>query len=67
MNQEFQIGNLKLIEDDDGYAIMRKVEDNVFKAIATFIYPEDAVAYFNNIIMEAVAYKQAMENKNDKD
>ena len=61
MIQEFQIGNLKLIQDKDGYAVLRKVEGNVFEAIATFKYPEDAVAYFNNIIMSAVAYKYGQE------
>jgi len=60
MNQEFQIGNLKLIQDKDGYAVMRKIEEGVWEPIATFKYPEDAIAYFNAIIMEVVAYKQNM-------
>lgn len=63
MNQEFRVGNLKLIEDEDGYAVMRQVEDGIFEPIATFKYPEDAIHYFNNIIMEAVAYIQNNENK----
>ena len=61
MNQEFQIGNLKLIQDEDGYAIMRVVEPGVFEAIATFKYPEDAITYFANTIMQAIAYQQIGE------
>jgi hypothetical protein len=57
-NQEFQIGNLKLIQDSDGYAIMRMVTEGVFEAIATFKYPEDAITYFANTIMQALAYQQ---------
>lgn len=57
MIQEFQVGSLKLIQDEDGYAVLRKVEGEVFEAIATFKYPEDAVGYFNSIIMDAVAHK----------
>jgi len=58
MNQEFQIGNLKLVQDGDGYAIMRVVEPGVFEAIATFKYPEDAITYFANAIMQTIAYQQ---------
>jgi len=65
MNQEFQIGNLKLIQDEDGYAIMRVVEPGVFEAIATFKYPEDAITYFANAIMQTIAYQQ-LGGKNAK-
>jgi hypothetical protein len=58
MNQEFKIGNLKLIQDEDGYAVMRMIGEGMWEPIATFKYPEDAVAYFNGVIMEAVAYMQ---------
>lgn len=58
MNQEFLIGNLKLIQDNDGYGIMRLVGPGVFEAIATFKYPEDAITYFANTIMQAIAYQQ---------
>ena len=66
MNQEFQIGNLKLIQDDDGYAITRQVGEGMFEAIATFKYPEDAVAYFHNIIMSAIAYQQTEKEFNKR-
>jgi hypothetical protein len=61
MDQEFQISNLKLIQDNDGYAIMRLVQPGVFEAIATFKYPEDAITYFANTIMQAIAYKQSQQ------
>jgi len=68
MNQEFQIGNFKLIQDEDGYGVMRKVEEGIFEAIATFKYPEDAIAYFNGIVMNVVAYQQnkQVEERLDK-
>jgi len=59
MNQEFKIGNLKLIQDSDGYAIMRMIEEGLWEPIATFKYPEDAITYFANTIMQALAYSQA--------
>lgn len=59
MNQEFQIGNLKLIQDSDGYGIMQLVQPGVFEAIATFKYPEDAITYFANTIVQTLAYQQA--------
>ena len=65
MNQEFKIGNLKLVQDNEGYGIMRLVEPGIFEAIATFKYPEDAITYFANIIMQAIAYQQVGE-KNAK-
>jgi hypothetical protein len=66
MNQEFRIGDLKLIQDADGYAIMRRVQTNIFEAIATFKYPEDAITYFANTIMQVIAYKQNQEVIIDK-
>jgi hypothetical protein len=64
MNQEFKIGNLKLVQDDDGYAIMRQIEEGIWEAIATFKYPEDAITYFANTIMQALAYQQTMGERN---
>lgn len=61
MNQEFKIGNLKLIQDADGYGVLRQIDKNAWEPIATFKYPEDAVRYFSSIIMEAVAF-QNMQN-----
>jgi hypothetical protein len=66
MNQEFQIGNLKLIEDKDGFGVMRLVQPGVWEAIATFKYPEDAITYFANTIIQAIAYKQNQEVVIDK-
>ena len=63
MNQEFKIGNFKLIQDEDGYAIRKIIEGNMYEAIATLKYAEDSVAYFNNIIMEAVAYQYNQQTK----
>jgi hypothetical protein len=61
MNQEFQISNLKLIEDKDGYGVMRLIQPGIFEAIATFKYPEDAITYFANTIMQIVAYQQSKQ------
>jgi hypothetical protein len=61
MNQEFKIGNLKLIQDSDGYGVMREIQSDVWEAIATFKYPEDAITYFANTIMQAIAYKQSQQ------
>jgi hypothetical protein len=57
MEQEFQISNLKIIQDEDGYGVMREIQSGVWEAIATFKYPEDAITYFANTILQAVAYK----------
>ena len=59
MNQEFIIGNLKLVQDEDGYGVCRKIEEGMWEPIATFKYPEDAVTYFSGIIMNAIACQQA--------
>ena len=62
MMQEFQIGNFRIVQDEEGYGILRQKAEGVWEAIATFIYPEDAIRYFANIILEATAYVQNMEN-----
>ena len=59
MNQEFIIGNLKLVQDEDGYGVCRQIEEGMWQPIATFMYPEDAIGYFSGIIMNAVAVQQA--------
>ena len=68
MNQEFIIGNLKLVQDDECYGISRKIAEGTWEAIATFKYPEDAIAYFNGIVMNVVAYQQnkQVEERLDK-
>jgi hypothetical protein len=64
MNQEFQISNLKLIQDEDGYGVMRQIQKGVWEPIATFKYPEDAITYFANTIMQALAYQQTIGEAN---
>jgi len=65
MNQEFKIGHLKIIQDEDGYGVMREIQEKTWEAIATFKYPEDAVRYFASIIMEAVVHLQEAVNINE--
>lgn len=50
MNQEFVVGIVKLIQDEQGYGIAVKKEEE-WDCIATFKYSMDAVSYFNNLVV----------------
>lgn len=50
MNQEFTIGQLKLIEDEQGYGIAVLKEEE-WEVIATFKYAIDAVRYFSEYVI----------------
>lgn len=65
MNQQFTIGNLKLIEDAEGFGIAQRNKDG-FEVIATFKYALDALRYFTeySITLEAIQV-QKTENTNE--
>lgn len=46
MNQEFTVGILKLIEDEDSFGIAQKKENGEFEVVASFKFPLDALKYF---------------------
>ena len=50
MNQEFTIGTLKLIENDEGFSVAEKTKDG-FEIIASFKFPLDALRYFTEYSM----------------
>jgi len=64
MDQEFQIGNLKLIQDEQGYGVSQKVSKGTWQVIATFLYPLDALRYFTEFCMTLEQSRQ--ENEIDK-
>lgn len=59
MNQSFTIGNLKLIEDEEGYGVAEKSEDG-FVVVASFKYPLDALKYFTEYAL--VSAEMLMRN-----
>ena len=49
MMQEFIVGSIKILEDEQGYGVSILVGEE-WDCIATFEYAMDAVNYFNNLI-----------------
>ena len=62
MNQEFLIGKIKIIQDEQGYGIAIDVSKDEaiaeWEVIATFKYPADAIRYFTELIMTLGAPQQ---------
>lgn len=64
MNQEFVIGQLKIIEDEQGYGVVIGKDNNTnWEVIATFKYPTDAMRYFTEIL---VSLDEPLINNEDK-
>jgi len=52
MGQSFTIGQVQLIEDDEGYGVAQRNKDGDFEVIASFKFPLDALTYFTEFSLE---------------
>jgi hypothetical protein len=49
MNQEFTIGAVKLIEDENGFHVAVEIKSG-YDVIASFKYPMDALKYYTEYV-----------------
>lgn len=63
MNQEFTIGNLKLIQDEEGYGIAEQTSEAEFEVIASFKHPLDALRYFTEYSLTLAAIGEQKTEK----
>ena len=62
MKQEFEIGPLKLRQDEEGYGVAHKLADTgIWEIIATFKFGPDAVNYFSSYLSELLEREQSKE------
>lgn len=67
MNQNFTIGDIRLIEDEEGFGVAENTTEG-FVVIASFKYPLDALKYFTEYSIyheELEAIKTRTENTNE--
>lgn len=60
MKQEFEVGPLKLCQDEEGYGVAHKIADT-WEIIATFKFGPDAVYYFGTYLSELLEREKSKE------
>ena len=61
MEQQFQIGNLRIIQDESNFGVSHLItidDTPAWEVIATFKYGPDAVIYFANYMAELLEKKK---------